>query len=102
MLTESPPPSTCASSIYTVTYDQMEAEFHNSREISILGLTMFVLGISLGPMALSPLSEFYGRRPVYLVAWSLYLIWIIPEAVARNVATVIVGRFSPAWREAPS
>lgn len=71
----------------------MEAEFHNSREVSILGLSFFVLGISFGPMFLSPLSEFYGRRPIYLVSWSFYVIWIIPQAVATNIATIIVTRF---------
>lgn len=71
----------------------MEAEFGNSRIVSTLGLSMFVLGISLGPMLLSPLSEFYGRRPIYLVSWTMYIIWIIPQADAKNIPTVIVGRF---------
>ncbi|QPG94446.1 hypothetical protein C2857_006085 [Epichloe festucae Fl1] len=84
---------TCASSIYTGTYARMEAEFHNSRIVSVLGLSTFVLGIAFGPMFLSPLSEFYGRRPIYLIAWTTYLIFLIPQAVAKNVATVIVFRF---------
>ncbi|KAG6178292.1 hypothetical protein E4U36_006538 [Claviceps purpurea] len=84
---------TCASSIYTTTYANMEADFHNSRIVSVLGLSTFVLGIAFGPMILSPLSEFYGRRPIYLVTWTLYLIFLIPQAVARNVATIIVFRF---------
>ncbi|GKU04067.1 major facilitator superfamily transporter [Fusarium langsethiae] len=69
---------------------EMEAEFGNSREISVLGLSTFVLGIGLGPMFLGPMSEFYGRRPIYIVSWSMYLIWIIPQAVAPNIETVIV------------
>lgn len=85
--------STSASSIYTSTYDQMQSEFHCSKEVLDVGLSLFVLGISLGPMFLGPLSEFYGRRPIYLVTWTLYLIWIIPEAVATNIQTVLVGRF---------
>ena len=73
---------TAASSIYTSTYEQMEVEFGNSREISVLGLSTFVLGIGLGPMFLGPMGEFYGRRPIYIVSWSMYFIWIIPQAVA--------------------
>ncbi|KAH7235987.1 major facilitator superfamily domain-containing protein [Fusarium tricinctum] len=84
---------TAASSIYALTYEQMEAEFGNSREVSILGLSLFVVGIGLGPMFLSPLSEFYGRRPIYLVSWSMYVVWIIPQAVAQNIETVLVSRF---------
>lgn len=44
-------------------------------------------------MFMSPLSEFYGRRPIYLVSWSMYVIWIIPQAVANNIATILVSRF---------
>ncbi|KAK2599323.1 hypothetical protein N8I77_011091 [Diaporthe amygdali] len=83
---------TCASSIYTSTYTQMDAEFGCSRIVATLGLSMFVLGIALGPMW-SPLSEFYGRRPIYLAAFAVFTIWIIPSAVARNIETVIVSRF---------
>ncbi|KAI9167977.1 major facilitator superfamily transporter [Paramyrothecium foliicola] len=85
--------ATAASSVYTSTYSQMTAEFNSSRIIATLGLSTFVLGISFGPMIFGPLSEFYGRRPIYLVAWSMYLIWLIPEAVSQNMATVIVCRF---------
>ncbi|CEJ91119.1 hypothetical protein VHEMI06854 [[Torrubiella] hemipterigena] len=84
---------TNTSSIYTSTYEQMEAEFHNARIISTLGLSTFVLGISLGPMMLGPMSEFYGRRPIYLVTWLMFLIWLIPSAAAPNIATIVVTRF---------
>ncbi|KAI7779359.1 hypothetical protein LA080_000935 [Diaporthe eres] len=83
---------TCASSIYTSTYTQMNAEFGCSRIVATLGLSMFVLGIALGPMW-SPLSEFYGRRPIYLAAFAVFTVWIVPTAVARNIGTVIVSRF---------
>lgn len=71
----------------------MEPDFQNSRIVSVLGLSTFVLGIAFGPMFLSPLSEFYGRRPIYLVSWTAYLIFLIPQAVAKNVATILVFRF---------
>ncbi|KAK6954976.1 hypothetical protein Daesc_002606 [Daldinia eschscholtzii] len=58
-----------------------------------LGLSLFVLGIALGPLLMSPLSEFIGRRPIYLASWAMFLIWLIPSAVARNIATILVARF---------
>ena len=48
---------TCASSLYTMTYDQLEVEFSVSETVATLGLSMFVAGLGLGPMVLSPLSE---------------------------------------------
>ncbi len=55
---------TCTSSLYTITYTQMDAEFGNSRIVATLGLSLFVFGLGLSPMILGPLSEFYGRRPM--------------------------------------
>jgi len=71
----------------------MIPEFHTSREIATLGLSLFVAGLGLGPMVLSPLSEFYGRRPIYIYSFLFFLIWLIPCAVAPNIATMLVGRF---------
>ncbi|KAK8086134.1 multidrug resistance protein [Apiospora phragmitis] len=84
---------TCASSIYTTTYSQMNPEFAISTIVGTLGLSTFVLGIALGPLLMSPLSEFFGRRPIYLVSWGMFLIWLIPSAVAKNAATMLVARF---------
>ncbi|ETS82306.1 hypothetical protein PFICI_07308 [Pestalotiopsis fici W106-1] len=85
---------TCASSIYTSTYSQMNPEFDISTIVGTLGLSTFVLGIALGPLLMSPLSEFYGRRPIYLVSSrTMFTIWIIPSAVAQNAETMIVARF---------
>ncbi|KAM6515581.1 hypothetical protein FSOLCH5_009806 [Fusarium solani] len=83
---------TTASSIYSSTYAQMDAEFNCSRIVSTLGISTYVLGIGFGPMFLGPLSEFFGRRLIYLIAWTLYVLWIIPQAVAHNIATMVVAR----------
>lgn len=71
----------------------MEAELHNSRFVSVLGLSTFVLGLAFGPMFCGPLSEIYGRRPIYLASWAVYLIFLVPQAVATNVPTIIACRF---------
>ncbi|KAF2719200.1 MFS general substrate transporter [Polychaeton citri CBS 116435] len=84
---------TCASAMYTVTYSQLQPEFGISREVATLGLSLYVVGLGIGPMFLSPLSEFYGRKPIYVVAFGMYLIWLIPCAVAQNAATMMVSRF---------
>lgn len=67
----------------------------------------------MGPLFLSPLSEvciflqylffvlinhtdevkFYGRRNIYIVSFTLFLIWLIPCAVAKNMQTMIIARF---------
>ncbi|KAE8376632.1 major facilitator superfamily domain-containing protein [Aspergillus bertholletiae] len=84
---------TCTSSIYTTTYEQMDHEFGTSTLVSTVGLSSFVLGLGSGPLLTGPLSEHYGRRPIYLVAWSIFLVWTIPCAVAKNIQTVIISRY---------
>ncbi|CZT15679.1 related to benomyl/methotrexate resistance protein [Ramularia collo-cygni] len=84
---------TCASSIYTSTYRQVEAEFGVSRLVATLGLTIYVCGLGLGPMILSPLSEFYGRRNIYICAFGMFVIWLIPCALAKNIETLLIARF---------
>lgn len=58
-----------------------------------MGLSIFVLGIASGPLLTSPLSEWYGRRVIYIFSWSLFLIWTIGTAVAKNIQTIIITRF---------
>ncbi|OBT66962.1 hypothetical protein VE03_04212 [Pseudogymnoascus sp. 23342-1-I1] len=84
---------TCVSSIYTATYEQILPEFHTSRIVATVGLSLFIFGLGCGPMLLAPLSEFYGRRPIYLVSFAFFIIWLIPSAVAQNMATILVSRF---------
>lgn len=105
--------STMSSSIYGSTYIQLTAKFHVSQEVVTLGLSFFVIGLAIGPMVVSPLSEvsyslsahslynviltditqFYGRRPIYLLSMLFFLIWTIPCAVAQNIQTMLIARF---------
>ena len=41
----------------------------------------------------APLSEVYGRRPVFLGTFSLYTLLIIPCALAPNVNSLLAVRF---------
>jgi len=84
---------TCTSSLYTTTYNQIVVEFASSRLVATLGLSLFVFGLGLSPMVLGPLSEFYGRRPIYIGAFIFFTIWLVPCAVAPNIQTMLVARF---------
>ncbi|OAX81596.1 hypothetical protein ACJ72_04064 [Emergomyces africanus] len=76
-----------------MTYAQIMEEFHCSRIVATLGLSLFIFGLGVGPLVLAPLSEFYGRRIIYVTSFTSFLIWIIPCAVARNIETLLVARF---------
>jgi MFS family permease len=44
-------------------------------------------------MLLAPLSEFYGRRPIYICAMLSFCIWLVPCGVAKNIQTMLIARF---------
>lgn len=53
---------------------------------------MYILGFAIGPLMLAPLSEYFGRNPVYVWSWLLLVIFQLPLALAQNIETVIVCR----------
>lgn len=77
---------------YSSGKDQLTSSFDVSPEVGTVGLSMYILGFAVGPLLLAPLSEFYGRNPVYMLSWLLLVIFQVPLAKAPNIATVIACR----------
>jgi MFS family permease len=67
------------------TYAGIEREFGISQEVAILSVSLFVLGLGSGPLLLGPVSEFVGRRKVYLASYLVFLLFNIPVALANNI-----------------
>ncbi|EPQ30350.1 uncharacterized protein PFL1_01876 [Pseudozyma flocculosa PF-1] len=84
---------TSTSSIISLAYDGIMQDFKISKIVSILGLSLFVAGLGLGPMFLAPLSEFYGRRPIYLCSFSAFFLLGFPVSFANNPAVFFIFRF---------
>ncbi|KAK1477611.1 major facilitator superfamily transporter [Colletotrichum tamarilloi] len=80
------------SSVITADIEGVAAEFHVSEEAALVSITVFVIGFGIGPMAFAPLSEIYGRQVIYASTLLLAVIFIIPCAVAKNLATLLVCR----------
>lgn len=93
-LTAGPATSVLYSSAYASGIPGMMVDLHvTSEPIAILGLTTYLFGLAVGSVILAPLSEMYGRRPIYLVAMSFFVILVLPCALADNIATILVVRF---------
>lgn len=63
------------------------------QEVALLGLTLYTLGIALGPTVQAPLSEMFGRRPLYLITLILLLAFTAGAGSARNIETLLICRF---------
>lgn len=81
------------SAVITADLEGVSEEFGVSEEVSLLTITLFVVGFGVGPMVFAPASEIWGRRPVYAVTLAFAVIFTIPGAVAKNIATLLVTRF---------
>jgi multidrug resistance protein len=80
------------SAVVTANIRSPAAEFGVSEEVMLLSITLFVIGFGVGPMAFAPLSEVLGRKLIYVTTLSVAVLFIIPGAVAKNSATILVAR----------
>jgi multidrug resistance protein len=78
---------------YSSGSEGIQEAFGVSAEIGTLGLSLYILGFALGPLVLAPLSEYYGRSPVYIGSWFILFISQLPVALAPNIGTVLACRF---------
>jgi multidrug resistance protein len=81
------------SAVITADLEGVSETFNVSEEVSLLTITLFVIGFGVGPMAFAPFSEIWGRRPIYAVTLFLAVVFTIPGAVAQNIGTLLVTRF---------
>src|SRR5271170_1346135 len=82
------------STSYTAAIGAMEKEFNVSSEaITTLGVTTYLVGLAVGSLVLAPISETYGRKPVYTIAMFFFTLLVIPCARATSMTEIIVVRF---------
>jgi multidrug resistance protein len=82
-----------ASSTYSGAVEDIIEDFDCSEEVVVLGLSLTVLGYAVGPLAWGPLSEIYGRRDVFIIAFVFYTMWTSVTCAAQNIQTLLVFRF---------
>ena len=83
-----------ASSMFAPGVPEVMKEFDSTNdELASFVVSIYVLGYAFGPLALAPLSELYGRMPVYHVCNFLFLVFTIACAVASNLNMLIGFRF---------
>ncbi|EAQ86381.1 hypothetical protein CHGG_07634 [Chaetomium globosum CBS 148.51] len=81
-----------ASSVYTSGANDVSREFGVSHTESLLGLSLFLWALGLGAIIAAPVSEYYGRRIVYLTTVPVFGFFILGSGLAQNFATLIVCR----------
>ncbi len=83
-----------ASSMFAPGIPQVMAEFKsNNVELASFAVSIYILGFAFGPTVLAPLSELYGRVPVYHVCNTLFVIFTVACAVSSNLNMLLAWRF---------
>ncbi|TFY71767.1 hypothetical protein EVG20_g1225 [Dentipellis fragilis] len=83
----------CDSSAAAFTEEGISEEFGVSRVVAILGISLFIQGLGIGPLLVGPLSEIYGRQIIYRVSFFLYFATTWPIAFAPHISVFLIFRF---------
>ncbi len=78
---------------YSPAIPQLRQSFGISTEVAYLGISIYPLGFLVGGIFAAPLSELYGRRPIYLILWLVVIVLLNGCALATNVSTFIIFRW---------
>lgn len=84
---------TCASSVAAMARPGVQKEFGVSLPVAILGISLYVEGLGVGPLLLGPLSEFFGRRKIYWISFLWFVLLNLPVAFAPNIVVYLIFRF---------
>ncbi|KAI0440827.1 cycloheximide resistance protein [Xylaria telfairii] len=86
--------SPLASSIFAPGVPLVLAEFHStSLEIATFVVSVYLIGFAAGPILLAPLSEIYGRVPVYHACNVGFVAFSAACALAPSLNSLIAFRF---------
>lgn len=79
-------------SLYTPALPTLVDAFGTTPATIKLTLTVFFCGFAFAQLVCGPLSDAYGRKPVALAFYSIYLAGSVVAAMAANVAWLLAGR----------
>lgn len=82
------------STTYTSSIPGLVEEFNiTSQTVATLGVTTYLLGLGFGSLIWAPVSELYGRRPVYIICMFIFTLLILPACLATSLTEILVIRF---------
>lgn len=82
-----------ASSIFAPGVPRLMVEFHSGNDmLAAFVVSVYVLGFAAGPMLIAPLSEIYGRLPVYHICNVGFVAFLVGCALAPSLNVLIVFR----------
>ncbi|KAB8349831.1 hypothetical protein FH972_023844 [Carpinus fangiana] len=84
--------TTYSGGSYTSGASAMAEEWNVSRVAILVGVTIYTIGFAITPMALAPLSELYGRRPIFTATGMAFVLFSLCCSLTRLYAGMLVAR----------
>ncbi|KAE8397070.1 major facilitator superfamily domain-containing protein [Aspergillus pseudonomiae] len=84
---------TFASSVFSEVTVITAKEFDVGAEVMTLGTSLPIFGFAISPLVWGPASELFGRTRPLFVGYGTFILFQLPVALGKNVATILVGRF---------
>jgi multidrug resistance protein len=86
--------SPLASSFFAPGVPQVMRAFdEHSNLIATFVVSIYLLGFAIGPLMIAPISEIYGRKPIYDICNVLFIIFNIGCALSNSMGMLIAFRF---------
>lgn len=85
--------SSNASAIISPANEIIAADFNISSEVTVLTVSLFILGFAIGPLLWAPISELFGRKWSILPAMYVLALFSIGTATSQSPASLFVTRF---------
>ncbi|KAL9948791.1 hypothetical protein ACHAPW_002121 [Verticillium nonalfalfae] len=82
------------SSMFAPGVPAIMVEFgESSSTMATFAVSIYVLGFAFGPLLVAPLSETFGRAPVYNWGNVLFVIFSVATALSQNMGMMLIFRF---------
>ncbi|KAK7692952.1 hypothetical protein QCA50_004593 [Cerrena zonata] len=82
-----------SSSMAAFAQPAIAAEWHVSMEVTVLGVSLFTIGLGAGPFLVGAIAELVGQRPIYLGSYFLLWVFTWPVAFTDSIAVYMIFRF---------
>ncbi|KAK4191218.1 major facilitator superfamily domain-containing protein [Podospora australis] len=80
------------SGIFLPALAALSGELNTTPTITNLTVAMYMLSMSIFPLWWSSFSETLGRRTIYIVSFSMFIVFSILSAVSVNISMLVVMR----------
>lgn len=91
-----------AGSVIAPAEDQLTEAFGCTSEVAVLPMSLYMLGLSFGPLVGAPISEQFGRKAVFLGTTPVCLAFSLGASFAQSMPVLLICRFLAAVFASPN